>query len=267
MGRSHSTLTIRLVSAFIDQPTGTSSSGRSFGAVVPEAVGGSSDSIKSLVAGLSSRAVKSVGVSSYPRAGGELSTSRARRLAAVRVSTPSFSKISRTCFFTVDSLLPRIIAISLFVLPWVSHSSVSATRGVKPNTVSSGLAESKLGLNCGTVCWTARSRRERMAARRSASGAALLYRLALSPTRGETGPNIGSLTVTAVPSPNLLSTSILPPCKSTQRFTISPQALKQSQLPPPTSREAGRYARDKGRQQPRRAPKRVRRAWKKCQAV
>jgi hypothetical protein len=39
---------------------------------------------------------------SYPRAAGELSTSSARKLAAVRVSTPSFSKISRTCFFTVD---------------------------------------------------------------------------------------------------------------------------------------------------------------------
>jgi hypothetical protein len=54
---------------------------------------------------------------SYPRAAGELSTSSARRLAAVRVSTPSFSKISRTCFFTVDSLLPRIVAISPLVLP------------------------------------------------------------------------------------------------------------------------------------------------------
>src|SRR4029077_5945938 len=86
-----------------------------------------------------------LGSTAYPLAARELSTSSARRLAAVRVSTPSVTKISRTCFFTVDSLLPRIVAISLFVLPWVSHSRVSATRGVKPSAVSSGLAESKLG--------------------------------------------------------------------------------------------------------------------------
>src|SRR5271166_4890937 len=103
----------------------------------------------------------------YPRAAGELRTSNARRLAAVRVSTPSFVKISRTCFFTVDSLLPRMVAISPLVLPWASQSSDSATRGVRPSTSSSGLADSKLGLNSGTACWTARSRRERMAARRS----------------------------------------------------------------------------------------------------
>src|SRR6516225_11679711 len=34
-------------------------------------------------------------------------------------------------------------------------------------------------------------------------------------------PSIGSLTVTTVPSPHLLSTLILPPCKSTQRLTIT----------------------------------------------
>jgi hypothetical protein len=64
----------------------------------------------------------------YFRAAGELSTSRARRLAAVRDSTPSFSNISRTCFFTVDSLLPRIVAISPLVLPWLSQRSVSFPR-------------------------------------------------------------------------------------------------------------------------------------------
>jgi hypothetical protein len=32
-------------------------------------------------------------------------------------------------FFTVDSLLPRMVAISPLVLPWVSQSSVSATLG------------------------------------------------------------------------------------------------------------------------------------------
>src|SRR6516165_11038225 len=34
-------------------------------------------------------------------------------------------------------------------------------------------------------------------------------------------PSIGSLTVTTVPSPHLLSTLILPPCKFTQRLTIT----------------------------------------------
>jgi hypothetical protein len=53
----------------------------------------------------------------YLWAAGELSTSRARRLAAVLVSTPSLAKMSRTCFFTVDSLLQRIMAISPLVLP------------------------------------------------------------------------------------------------------------------------------------------------------
>src|SRR5262249_47220468 len=33
--------------------------------------------------------------------------------------------------------------------------------------------------------------------------------------------HIGSLTVTVVPSPDLLSTKILPSCRSTQRFTIT----------------------------------------------
>src|SRR5215469_6658667 len=73
-----------------------------------------------------------VSAENYPRAADELSTSSARRLAAVRVSMPSFAKISRTCFFTVDSLLPRTIAISGLVLPCASHNNVSATRGVKP---------------------------------------------------------------------------------------------------------------------------------------
>ena len=51
----------------------------------------------------------------------------------------------------MDSLLPRMVAISPLVLPWASHSSVSATRGVKRSTSSSGLAEWKLGLNSGTA--------------------------------------------------------------------------------------------------------------------
>lgn len=88
----------------------------------------------------------------YPRAAGELSTSSARRLAAVRVSTPRASKISGTCFLTVDSLLPRMVAISPLVLSCASHSSVSATRGVKPSTFAGGAAESKFGLKAGVAC-------------------------------------------------------------------------------------------------------------------
>src|SRR6185295_15499430 len=66
-------------------------------------------------------------------AAGELSISNARKAAAPRVSVPSFAKISRTCFLTVDSLLPRMVAISLLVLPCASQSNVSATRGVRPS--------------------------------------------------------------------------------------------------------------------------------------
>jgi hypothetical protein len=47
----------------------------------------------------------------------EPSTSSARTVAAPRVSTPSFSNISCTCFLTVDSVMPRIVAMSGFVLP------------------------------------------------------------------------------------------------------------------------------------------------------
>ncbi len=47
----------------------------------------------------------------------KLSTSNARTAAAPRVSTPSLSNISWTCFFTVDSVTPRIVAMSGLVLP------------------------------------------------------------------------------------------------------------------------------------------------------
>jgi len=47
----------------------------------------------------------------------ELSTSSAHTVAAPRVSTPSFSNISCTCFLMVDSVMPRIVAMSEFVLP------------------------------------------------------------------------------------------------------------------------------------------------------
>src|SRR6185312_14996824 len=47
----------------------------------------------------------------FPVHSGELSTSRARTAAAPRVSTPSFSKISCTCFLTVHSLMPRMAAM------------------------------------------------------------------------------------------------------------------------------------------------------------
>ena len=57
------------------------------------------------------------GVRGYSYAAGELSTASARTEAAVRVSTSSLPKISRTYFFTVDSLLRRMAAISPFVLP------------------------------------------------------------------------------------------------------------------------------------------------------
>src|SRR5205809_4905788 len=39
---------------------------------------------------------------------------------ALPIST--FSNISCTCFFTVDSVMPRIVAISELVLPWASQS-------------------------------------------------------------------------------------------------------------------------------------------------
>src|SRR5262245_34632338 len=48
---------------------------------------------------------------------------------------------------------------------------------------------------------------------------------------------------------------------------LSPRALKQSLLPPPTSREQGRYVRDKARRPPRRVPRPAHRAWMKCQVV
>ena len=51
------------------------------------------------------------------RTPGALSTSMARNVAALRVSTPSFSKMSKRCFFTVDSLMPRMVAMSPLVLP------------------------------------------------------------------------------------------------------------------------------------------------------
>src|SRR6266853_3792461 len=82
---------------------------------------------------------------------GELRTSNARTVAAPLVSTPSFSNISCTCFFTVDSVIPRIVATSELVLPWESQSNVSAARGVRPS-FSRGSAEEKLGLNSRLAC-------------------------------------------------------------------------------------------------------------------
>lgn len=57
-----------------------------------------------------SHARKSSGGGDHERV--ELSTSSARTVAAPRVSTPSFSNISCTCFFTVDSVMPKIVATS-----------------------------------------------------------------------------------------------------------------------------------------------------------
>ena len=95
--------------------------------------------------------------------GDELSASSARTVAAPRVSTPSFSNISCTCFFTVDSVMPRIVAMSEFVLPWESQSSVSVARGVRPS-LSSGRVEEKSGLNSRFACLlgTAQSRFDRL---------------------------------------------------------------------------------------------------------
>ena len=50
-------------------------------------------------------------------AAGRPSTSSARKAAARRVSTPSFSNTACTCFLTVPGLVPRIAAISAVVLP------------------------------------------------------------------------------------------------------------------------------------------------------
>ena len=76
--------------------------------------------------------------------GSELSPSSAHTVATSRVSTLNFSNISCTCLFTVDSVMPRIVALSGFVLPWANQSSASAARGVRPS-FGSGSAEEKLG--------------------------------------------------------------------------------------------------------------------------
>ena len=50
-------------------------------------------------------------------AAGRPNTSSARKAAARRVSTPSFSNTACTCFLTVPGLVPKISAISAVVLP------------------------------------------------------------------------------------------------------------------------------------------------------
>src|ERR1051326_3819208 len=98
---------------------------------------------------------------------GEPSTSRARTVAAPRVSTPSFSNISCTCFLTVFSVMPRIVAMSELVLPCESQSSVSVARAVRPN-FNRGLTDEKSGLNSRMACCWERRSRASMARTRSA---------------------------------------------------------------------------------------------------
>src|SRR5262249_53727047 len=85
------------------------------------------------------------GVSKSDQGARALRTSNARRVAALRLSTPSFSKTLPRCFFTVFSAMLRITATSPLDLPWATQSKTSASRGVKPSD-SSGLAVSKFGL-------------------------------------------------------------------------------------------------------------------------
>src|SRR3954464_3898875 len=102
----------------------------------------------------------------YDHDAGELRTSRARTVAEPRVSTPSFSNISWTYFLTVDSLMPRMVAISELVLPWASQRRASAARGVRPN-LTRGSAEEKSGLNSRLSCCSERRRRTSIASTRS----------------------------------------------------------------------------------------------------
>ena len=113
----------------------------------------------------------------FPADVGELSTSNARTVAAPRVSTPNLLNISCTCFFTVDSVMPRMVAMSEFVLPWASQSNASAARGVRPSA-SKGREEEKSGLKSRLACCSERRRRASIARTRSALATGLVRYLA-----------------------------------------------------------------------------------------
>src|SRR5262249_52014338 len=98
---------------------------------------------------------------------------RARGGAARGVSTLSFRKMSSRCFLTVDSLIPRMEAMSEFVFPWATQRRTSATRGVRPS-LSRGSKEVKSGLNsCCAVC-SDRSNREEIAFNKSTRATGLV---------------------------------------------------------------------------------------------
>src|ERR1700745_566490 len=62
-----------------------------------------------------------------------LNTARAACAAAVRFSTISLAKTLFRCFATVRTLEARMMAISALLLPWLTQSSTSASRLVKPS--------------------------------------------------------------------------------------------------------------------------------------
>src|SRR5450432_2116602 len=86
-----------------------------------------------------------------PRAFHTSSTRGIPRLGLLHFFAAGAPNTSSMCFFTVDSVMPRMTAMSEFVLPWAAQSSASAARGVNPS-FSKGSEEEKSGLNSRCAC-------------------------------------------------------------------------------------------------------------------